>query len=80
MLQQSVWQDWLFGLAFLSATPPPADADRHAHQLYTAQVTLTTSVFALFRTLLAHAIRYEFGGWRVWIDTLAILHSKVCGM
>ena len=32
---------------------------------------------ALFRMLLHHAIKYEYGGWRVWIDTLAILHSKV---
>lgn len=27
--------------------------------------------------LLHHAIKYEFGGWRVWVDTLAIVHSKV---
>ncbi|VDP93337.1 unnamed protein product [Echinostoma caproni] len=28
----------------------------------------------LFRTLLFHAVRYEREGWRVWIDTLALLH------
>ena len=27
--------------------------------------------------LLHHAVKYEFGGWRVWVDTLAIVHSKV---
>ena len=38
---------------------------------------MTDMVFAIFRILLHHAIKYEYGGWRVWIDTLAILHSKV---
>ena len=28
--------------------------------------------------LLHHAIKFEYGGWRVWVDTLAIVHSKVC--
>merc|ERR1719295_1600511 len=27
--------------------------------------------------LLHHAIKFEYGGWRVWVDTLAIVHSKV---
>lgn len=27
--------------------------------------------------LLHHAIKHEYGGWRVWVDTLAIVHSKV---
>ncbi|KAK5967887.1 hypothetical protein GCK32_012190 [Trichostrongylus colubriformis] len=31
----------------------------------------------MFAILLHHAIRYEYGGWRVWVDTLAIAHSKV---
>ena len=31
----------------------------------------------LLRMLLHHAIKYEYGGWRVWVDTLAIVHSKV---
>lgn len=34
-------------------------------------------VYAIFRILLYHAIKYEWGGWRVWVDTLAITHSKV---
>ena len=38
---------------------------------------ITDMVMALFRMLLHHAMKYEYGGWRVWIDTLAILHSKV---
>lgn len=38
---------------------------------------ITELVMALFRMLLHHAIKFEYGGWRVWIDTLAILHSKV---
>ena len=29
------------------------------------------------RMLLHHAIKFEYGGWRVWVDTLAIVHSKV---
>lgn len=29
------------------------------------------------RMLLHHAIKHEYGGWRVWVDTLAIVHSKV---
>lgn len=31
----------------------------------------------LNRMLLHHAIKHEYGGWRVWVDTLAIVHSKV---
>ena len=38
---------------------------------------LLLKVYALFRMLLHHAIKYEYGGWRVWVDTLAIVHSKV---
>ena len=34
-------------------------------------------MYSLFRSLLHHAIKYEYGGWRVWVDTLAIVHSKV---
>jgi len=34
-------------------------------------------VYSLFRMLLHHAIKHEYGGWRVWVDTLAIVHSKV---
>ena len=35
------------------------------------------STNSLLRMLLHHAIKYEYGGWRVWVDTLAIVHSKV---
>ena len=38
---------------------------------------ISDMVFSLFRMLLHHAIKYEYGGWRVWVDTLAIVHSKV---
>lgn len=62
----SVWQEWLFSLAYIYPR-------NHEEQ------KITDMVMALFRMLLHHAIKYEFGGWRVWIDTLAILHSKVSG-
>ncbi|TNM85808.1 hypothetical protein fugu_008079 [Takifugu bimaculatus] len=38
---------------------------------------ITEMVYAVFRILLYHAIKYEWGGWRVWVDTLSITHSKV---
>ena len=38
---------------------------------------ISDMVFSLFRMLLHHAIKFEYGGWRVWVDTLAIVHSKV---
>ncbi len=34
-------------------------------------------MFELLKILLYHAIKYEYGGWRVWIDTLSILHGRV---
>lgn len=34
-------------------------------------------VYNIFRILLYHAVKYEWGGWRVWVDTLSIAHSKV---
>ncbi|XP_060594315.1 neurobeachin-like isoform X4 [Ruditapes philippinarum] len=64
VLQMSVWQDWLFSMAYVY----PQNQD---------QQKITEMVMALFRMLLHHAIKFEYGGWRVWIDTLAILHSKV---
>jgi len=64
VLQMSVWQDWLFSMAYVY---PRNDEEQQ----------LTELVMSLFRMLLHHAIKYEYGGWRVWIDTLAILHSKV---
>lgn len=60
----SVWQDWLFSLAYI-------------YPKTTIEKEITKLVMELFRMLLHHAIKYEYGGWRVWIDTLAIVHSKV---
>lgn len=65
VLQMSVWQDWLFSMAYIY---PTSDEEKK----------ITEMVMSLFRMLLHHAMKYEYGGWRVWIDTLAILHSKVC--
>jgi len=67
VLQMSVWQDWLFSMAYVY---PRSDEEQQVTEL----------VMALFRMLLHHAIKYEYGGWRVWIDTLAILHSKVINL
>ena len=64
VLQMSVWQDWLFSMSYVY---PRSDEEQQVTEL----------VMALFRMLLHHAVKYEYGGWRVWIDTLAILHSKV---
>ncbi|KAL7061393.1 hypothetical protein AAHC03_01162 [Spirometra sp. Aus1] len=64
ILQMSVWQDWVIGLASLFPT--------------TRQNSFATAtVMEILRVLLYHALRYEYGGWRVWIDTLAILHSRI---
>lgn len=38
---------------------------------------MTEMMYNIFRILLYHAIKYEWGGWRVWVDTLSIAHSKV---
>ena len=38
---------------------------------------ITDTVFSLFRMLLHHAFQEERDGWRIWVDTLAILHGKV---
>lgn len=64
VLQMSVWQEFLIGLAHVY----PEDAD---------EIEVTDLVFRVFKVLLHHAIKYEYGGWRVWIDTLSILHSRV---
>merc|ERR1712088_928200 len=64
VLQMSVWQEWLISLAYIH----PKNAEEQK---------ISDMVFALFRMLLHHAIKFEFGGWRVWVDTLAIVHSKV---
>ncbi|CAD6185951.1 unnamed protein product [Caenorhabditis auriculariae] len=64
ILQMSVWQDWLIGLAYVY---PENEAQAEVSEL----------VWETFSILLHHALRHEFGGWRVWVDTLAIAHSKV---
>ena len=63
----SVWQDYLLGLAYIY----PIDI---------IQTEITDRVFGLLKILLHHAIKYEFGGWRVWIDTLSILHGRVSAL
>lgn len=60
----SVWQEFLIGMAYVY----PIDQE---------EIEITDMVFKLFKILLHHAIKYEYGGWRVWIDTLSILHSRV---
>lgn len=64
VLQMSVWQEWLVSLAYIF---PETEIESQISEL----------VFQLFSILLHHAVRLEYGGWRVWVDTLAIVHSKV---
>ncbi|XP_068440668.1 neurobeachin isoform X1 [Clinocottus analis] len=64
LLQCSVWQDWMFSLCYIN----PKNSEEQK---------ITEMVYNIFRILLYHAIKYEWGGWRVWVDTLSIAHSKV---
>ncbi|XP_054634078.1 lipopolysaccharide-responsive and beige-like anchor protein isoform X2 [Dunckerocampus dactyliophorus] len=64
LLQCSVWQEWMLSLCFIN----PRGGEEQK---------VTEMVYAVFRILLYHAIKYEWGGWRVWVDTLSITHSKV---
>ncbi|KAJ8262151.1 hypothetical protein GJAV_G00163030 [Gymnothorax javanicus] len=64
LLQCSVWQEWMLSLSFIN----PRSAEEQK---------VSEMVYAVFRILLYHAIKYEWGGWRVWVDTLSITHSKV---
>uniref|UniRef100_A0AAR2LDS4 LPS-responsive vesicle trafficking, beach and anchor containing n=1 Tax=Pygocentrus nattereri TaxID=42514 RepID=A0AAR2LDS4_PYGNA len=64
LLQCSVWQEWMLSLCFIN--PKSCEEQK-----------ITEMVYAIFRILLYHAIKYEWGGWRVWVDTLSITHSKV---
>nr|XP_032812267.1 neurobeachin-like isoform X5 [Petromyzon marinus] len=64
LLQCSVWQDWMFSLGYIN----PRSSEEQK---------VTEMVYSIFRILLYHAIKYEWGGWRVWVDTLSIAHSKV---
>lgn len=67
VLQMSVWQEWLIAMAYI-------------HPKNSEEQKLSDMVYSLFRMLLHHAIKYEYGGWRVWVDTLAIVHSKVSAL
>ncbi|MGH0169024.1 UNVERIFIED_CONTAM: hypothetical protein FKN15_055882 [Acipenser sinensis] len=67
LLQCSVWQDWMFSLGYINPKNPE-------------EQKITEMVYNIFRILLYHAIKYEWGGWRVWVDTLSIAHSKVNGL
>ncbi|XP_034087270.1 lipopolysaccharide-responsive and beige-like anchor protein isoform X3 [Gymnodraco acuticeps] len=64
LLQCSVWQEWMLSLCYI-------------HPQNSEEQKITEMVYAIFRILLYHAIKYEWGGWRVWVDTLSITHSKV---
>ncbi|XP_027854971.1 neurobeachin isoform X4 [Xiphophorus couchianus] len=64
LLQCSVWQDWMFSLGYIN----PKNSEEQK---------MTEMMYNIFRILLYHAIKYEWGGWRVWVDTLSIAHSKV---
>ncbi|NXX77051.1 LRBA protein, partial [Urocolius indicus] len=64
LLQCSVWQEWMLSLCCFN----PKTSEEHK---------ITEMVYTVFRILLYHAIKYEWGGWRVWVDTLSITHSKV---
>lgn len=64
ILQMSVWQEWLISLAHIF----PNNED---------EIAINELVYRVFAQLLFHAVYLEYGGWRVWVDTLAIAHSKV---
>uniref|UniRef100_A0A8C5G7W0 Neurobeachin n=1 Tax=Gouania willdenowi TaxID=441366 RepID=A0A8C5G7W0_GOUWI len=64
LLQCSVWQDWMLSLCYIN----PKNCEEQK---------ITEMVYNIFRILLYHAVKYEWGGWRVWVDTLSIAHSKV---
>ncbi|NXN99610.1 LRBA protein, partial [Rhinopomastus cyanomelas] len=64
LLQCSVWQEWMLSLCCVN--PKTSEEQK-----------ITEMVYTIFRILLYHAIKYEWGGWRVWVDTLSITHSKV---
>uniref|UniRef100_UPI003590263B lipopolysaccharide-responsive and beige-like anchor protein isoform X2 n=1 Tax=Myxine glutinosa TaxID=7769 RepID=UPI003590263B len=64
LLQCSIWQDWMFSLMFLVPSTPD-------------EKNITESIFSLLRMLMYHALKFEWGGWRVWVDTLSIAHAKV---
>ncbi|XP_048826742.1 lipopolysaccharide-responsive and beige-like anchor protein [Brienomyrus brachyistius] len=64
LLQCSLWQKWLLSLCRVQ--PQSSEEQKISEMVYT-----------VFRILLGHAIKHELGGWRVWVDTLSITHTKV---
>ncbi|KAL3111645.1 hypothetical protein niasHT_013756 [Heterodera trifolii] len=62
-----VWNCVIFSLAYIHPTDDQ-------------QKQVTELVYELFSVLLFHAMRLEYGGWRVWVDSMAIAHSKVGGV
>jgi len=48
------WQEWLISLSYIY---PENEEQKNVSEL----------VFQLFSILLFHAIRLEYGGWRVWV-------------
>lgn len=65
ILQLPIWQEWLFSLLH---THPRSHVERH----------VTGLVLAVAHMLIVHAVKHEFGGWCVWIDSMALLHYKIC--
>ncbi|KAL3114367.1 hypothetical protein niasHT_013657 [Heterodera trifolii] len=48
----------------------------YIHPTDDQQKQVTELVYELFSVLLFYAMRLEYGGWRVWVDSMAIAHSK----
>lgn len=59
-----LYKEWLIAMAYI-------------HPRTCEEQKVSDMVYNLFTMLLHHAIKHEYGGWRVWVDTLAIVHSKV---
>nr|XP_023683403.1 lipopolysaccharide-responsive and beige-like anchor protein [Paramormyrops kingsleyae] len=64
LLQCSLWQKWLLSLCRVQ---PENDEEQKISEM----------VYTVFRIMLGHAIKHEWGGWQVWVDTLSITHTKV---
>ncbi|KAL3320342.1 hypothetical protein Ciccas_000982 [Cichlidogyrus casuarinus] len=69
ILQITVWQDWLVRLAHFF----PIGHDEGSQ----IEARCCALIIHIFSYLLFHALRNELGGWRVWIDTLAIFHAHM---
>ncbi|OAF67284.1 hypothetical protein A3Q56_04940 [Intoshia linei] len=62
ILQLTVWQNWVYSLSFLR---PSCDKENKINEL----------IVDIIIVLLHHALKYENCGWRVWVDTISIIHS-----